>query len=277
MIGIFLVFISSFFRETSSSIGKFEVSEHKESIYTMGFLTLLWGALFFFIIAFFRGEFLFSLASLPTFIPRVILEIAQVHVAMLAITTADRSTFGFLRIWTIPLILAVDFLLGYEIGLNQIIGISIIVISFIFLFFNHGIRKKGAWLVMFTAINAVATISLFKYNITHFNSVEAEQGIIRLILIAYFLILAFFVAKENPLKFLKKPIFFIQSFSAGLGSVILSFAYLFAPASIIVTAKRSFSILWTIPSGKIYFHEKKLLIKIISFILIVIGLIFLAV
>lgn len=276
MFGIILTFISSVFREIGTSIGKSRVLAHTESIYTMGFLNLFWATLFFFVYAFFiHGAFLFSLASLPTFSIRVVLEILQAHFSMRAIVVADRSTFGFLRILTLPLLLAVDIFLGYTIGIYQILGISIIVVSLVVLFINHGIQTKGAGFVLFTAVNAVATISLFKYNITHFNSVEAESGIVTLILLGYFFIMAKYVAKEKPLHIMRQPIFFLQSFVMGLGSVFISFAYLFAPASVITTAKRSFTILTSIISGNIYFHEKKLIIKIISFVLIVAGILLL--
>src|SRR3989338_5661401 len=154
MIGFIFVLAATFWEEVGSSIGKFQVREKKESIYTFGFLSLLWGTLFLFGTAFVRHEFVFSLASLPTLGIRIILEVLQAHVSILAITRADRSTFGFLRILTIPLLLATDIILGYTIGTNEIIGISVIVVALIFLFINHGIKKEGAWLVIFTAINS---------------------------------------------------------------------------------------------------------------------------
>jgi len=276
MIGFIFVLAATFWEEVGSSIGKFQVREKKESIYTFGFLSLLWGTLFLFGIAFVRHDFVFSFASLPTLGVRIILEILQTHMSILAITRADRSTFGFLRILTIPLLLATDIILGYSVGTNEIVGISIIITALMFLFVNHGIKKEGAWLVVFTAINAVATISLFKYNITHFNSVEVEQIIIHLVLLIYFLGMALQVAKENPFRFLRKPIFFAQSAAAGVGSVFISFAYLFGSASVITTIKRAAAIFWAMLSGNRFFEEKGFLIKFISLILIAIGLVFLA-
>ena len=68
MFGIILAFLSSIFREVGTSIGKKKALQHKESIYTMGFLNLFWAVIFFFGYSFFiRGEFIFLLASLPTF------------------------------------------------------------------------------------------------------------------------------------------------------------------------------------------------------------------
>lgn len=275
MLGIILISISSLFNELATSLGKYEVRKREESIYTMGFLNLFWGTIILLIIAWARNNFIFSTASLPTFIIRAILEILQTHVAILAVIKADRSTFGFLRIITIPLLLTIDIFLGYNISVKQEIGITLMVISLIFIFINHGIKKNGAGLVLFTAINSALTISLFKYNISHFNSVEAEQSIMHLILMVYLFTMGLFVAKENSFKAIKKPLLFLQSSFMGLAGVTGSFAFSFAPTSIINTAERSLSILFAAISGNIYFHEKHFLIKIVSLTFIIAGLILL--
>lgn len=277
MFGIILTSFATFFDEIANVIGKKEVSLRKESIYTMSFLNMFWGALFFFVIALFiRKTFIFSLASLPTFGVRAFLEILQAHVSVLALTIADRSTFSFIRTATIPLLLATDIFLGYSITTGNSIGIIAIALGFLILFINHGVQKQGAGLSLFTAINAVATISLYKYDITHFNSVEAEQGLITLILMFYFFFMASFAAKENPFAFFKKQIFFGQSLSSGIAGIMMSFAYSFAPASIITAVSRSFEIFWAIISGKRYFHEKSTAIKLISMFFVAIGLFLLA-
>ena len=175
-------------------------------------------------------------------------------------------------IGTIPLLLIVDLILGYKIDVLSLIGILVISIGLIILLINHGFNKKGIWYVMFTTVNAVFTISIYKYCITHYNSVEAQQIIVSFFILIFLFIMSSWKSKENPIKFIFKKQFFIQSFSNGIGSVILSFSYLFAPASIITSAKRSSSILWSIVSGNHYFHEKHIIVKIIAFIFIVIGL-----
>jgi len=128
-----------------------------------------------------------------------------------------------------------------------------------------------------TAVLAVATLSLYKYDITHFNSVEAEQTIVTCVLMVYFFTLATRVAKENPFGFLRRPLFLLQSLSSGSASVASSFAYLFAPASIITTALRSFSVLFALISGKFYFHEKHMYLKAVIFLMVTAGLVLLSV
>lgn len=273
MIGVFMALIAGFFSEIGDSIGKRSVNDHKESIYTMGFLNMFWVVVILTSSAFLvTNSFIFSLASLPTFITKMVLEIFQVYMSLSAITIASRSTFGFLRIWTLPLLLVVDIMLGYSVSGWQVGGIFILVIAFILLFINHGIEKKGSGYVIFTAINAVATISLYKYNITHYNSVLAEQLSTCIILLVYSFVMAFFVAKENPFRFFKKPRFLIQSLSGGLASIISSFAYMFAPASVITAAGRSASVFWSVLSGNVYFKESRVVLKMSAVALIGVGI-----
>ncbi|MDP2593540.1 MAG: hypothetical protein Q8P52_02750 [bacterium] len=272
MIGIVLTAIGAFFQEAGSSIGKWEALHKKEGLFVMGFLNLFWGLVFFWFINIFAGGFIFSAASLPTLIPRIFLEIVQVHIGLLAMIKADRSAIGFITVGTIPLLLLADLSLGYRILPQGLVGISVVVLVLLFLFINRGIKGKGIGYVIFVTLNAVVTISLFKYNITHFNSVSAEQGIIYLFLVAYFAIGAFILSRVNPFKYLAKYPFSIQGLTSGLAGVFISFAFLFAPASVITTAKRAFTVLGTVISGKIYFKEKNFAIKLAAFLATAVGI-----
>src|SRR3989344_1176385 len=286
MFGILLTAGAALAEEISVSVGKWETARGKESVFSLGFLSYFWVTLFLLAFAFlipkdffapgFPSGFVFNMASLPTFLPRVGLEILQALAGAYALVIADRSTVGFLHIITIPLLLVVDVVLSYSVGMPQIAGMSLIIASLVLIFINHGIKRRGAWLVVFCAVNAVATISLFKYDITHFNSVEAEQGIVNLVLVIFFFVMALAKTNQNPLRMLAHPVFFIQSFLMGAGGSVMSFAYYFGTASVIASAKRALNILFAMFSGNIYFHEKKFWVKVVSFLLIVIGLVFLA-
>jgi drug/metabolite transporter (DMT)-like permease len=118
---------------------------------------------------------------------------------------------------------------------------------------------------------------LYKYDITHYNSVAAEQTIIYLASLAFFWLMAIIKDKENPFSFLKKRIFCFQSLINVIPGFLNSYAYVFAPASIILSAYRSSSVFWSVVSGRFYFHEKHFLIKIICLILLAGGIILLAV
>lgn len=265
------------FAELSNALGKKEIKQKKETVFSMGFLNTFFVVLTFLVIALILPEkFVFSSASLPTLIPRILLEITQMTFLMFAISKAPRSSFGFLRVLTIPLLLIADITLGYDISQMQLIAIGIIVTTLLFLFLNHGIKKKGSVFVLFTACNAVLTISLYKYNITYYNSVIAEQLIALSCVLLYFFISARLYTKENPLRLLKKRLFLFQSVSSGVAHILESFAYLFAPASVIIAAKRSSTIMWSIISGRVYFHEKHVLRKFLGFVVIAGALFLLA-
>lgn len=275
MFGIFLTAIGTFFEEIASSFGKWEILHKEENIYTFGFLNYFWVLIIFIIFAVIKNNFIFNFASIPIFGLLIILEMAQTYSTLHAIKEADRSTLGFLMIGTIPLLLVVDIILGYKINFFNILGISAIILGLIILLINHGINKKGIGYVIFSTINAVATISIYKYCITYYNSVVAQQIITCIFLLVFLFIMSVWKFKENPFTYLFKKKFLFQSISNGVGGVILSIAYVFAPASVITSGKRASSVLWAIISGNRYFHERHILIKIISFVFIIIGLTFL--
>ncbi len=275
MLGIILAVSGTFFDEAATSIGKKEVAQGRISIYTMGFLNNLLVILILTLVMILKRQFIFSLASLPTFCIRAVLEVILIQIALKAVCRSDRSTFGFIRVLTLPLLLIVDLTLGYKLSYAQIIGIILIMATLFFIFTSHGLKKQGSLYCLLTALLAVATISLYKYDISHYNSVEAEQTLIGLIIIIYLLGMAIFWAKEKPWRALARPILLTQSVSAGIGSVAVSYAYLFAPASIIIAVLRSSAVIWTVVSGKFYFKERKILVKIIYLVLLVVGIILL--
>lgn len=272
MIGILLIAIGQFFSEIGTSIGKYEAEKKKESIYAVGFLHSIWAGFLMFMLVLWKGEFVFSMASLPTFTLRAILEIILIFVGTEAVIRADRSTFSFLHTFTIPLLLVADVLFGYEITVEQIMGISLIAFAILLLFMNHGLGRDGKILSIMTAVIAVGTIALYKYNITHFNSVEAEQSLMYVIILLSLLVTARIKTGENLFGYLKHKVFFFQSLASGAGSIFMSFAYLFAPASIIITSKRALEIFAAMIFGRTFFHEKHLAVKIIALILSVSGI-----
>lgn len=278
MIGVLLAAIGTFFEEVSTSLGKWEIARKVESPFSFGFIQLFWGGVIFLGIALVRPEtFVFATASFPTFLLRVVLEVIQAHTTVVAIAVASRSTFGFVRVLTVPLLLGVDIALGLVPTPFQVAGIILTVVTLVILFRNHGIERVGARLTLFTAVNAVATLSLYQYNIRHFNSVVAEQLLMHIVLIAYFAIVAVISTHEHPFRLLARRATFAQSLAMGVGGLIESFAVVFAPISIVLAAKRSSSVLWSVVAGRLTFHEGRLALKAMAVVLLAIGLILLAV
>lgn len=273
MLGIVLVGISEVALQWSASIGKYEAQKKRESVYALGFLTwfwttvglLLWGTVG-------PGTFVFSLESLPTFTLRVVLELAMMYVTIRALIEADRSTFSFLRTLTLPLLLGVDLALGYVISFWQLVGIGVIIAGSVLLFSRKGLSRKGKIYSILSAVLAVGTLSLYKYNITHFNSLEAEQFFVHIIMLTVLVTAAYVRHRENLFLSLFKPVFLGQSLLAGFGGIAMSFAYLYAPASVITAAKRSFEILFSIVVGRAYFHEHHIAIKLVAALLVISGI-----
>jgi drug/metabolite transporter (DMT)-like permease len=272
MLGVILTFLSTGLTEFSDTVGKKEAQEKVISFATFGFLNLLLGTIILVAIGLWRDSFVFSTASLPTFLARFILEILLVHLTAVSIIKVDRSDFTFVKALTVPFLLVVDIALGYAISTTQIIGILIILFAIFLLLSKEHFHTKGLKYVLPSALIAVATISIFKYDISNFNSVEAEQVPVMLGQMIYLLVLALVVYKENPFKFLKKPIFIGQTTAAGLSSTLASYAYLFGPAAVITISLRAFSILFSLISGRVFFNEKHIAVKIISFGFIIVGL-----
>jgi hypothetical protein len=277
MFALIVVLLAAAFQEVGSSIGKSEAEKHRVGIWSLGFLNMLFGAIFMFVSGFFDADgFRFSLASLPTFAIRGALEILQSYSSTRALMEAERSTFGFLQVLTIPLLLAADMVIGYHVGPYQFAGISLIIFGFVVLFINHGIRKKGAGWALLSSANAATTISIYKYDITHFNSVAFEQTFYLLLLTGFFLIMARRAEKTNPLRLLKQTKYLIESLSMGVSLMLVSYGYSFEAASVVTTAKRAFTVLASIVSGNAIFKEKHLAVKLTAFVLTVGGLVMLA-
>lgn len=277
MFGVIIIFFSTLFDELSNSITKAKLNKKQISLYSIGVINGLAASLFFVMINIVKWEFNFSLASLPTLAVRACLETILAYITLKATDLTDRSTFGFIRVITIPLLLTVDFLLGYKISGWQLVGMGIVIISLLVIFFHQNIKKQGAGLSLLSAVLAVITITLYKYDITHYNSVAAEQTIAHLFFLVFFIGLAFLKAKENPFGFLKQKIYFFQTLINAVPAFLNSYAYTFAPASIILSAYRSSAVFWSVVSGKIYFKEEHLLIKAICLILLIGGIIMLAI
>ncbi|MEK9153892.1 MAG: hypothetical protein AAB798_00305 [Patescibacteria group bacterium] len=275
MLGILLAGISSAFDELADSIGKRKISDGRESYYTFGFLTQFVSALSITAIGFLFADLRFSLESLPTFIPRVLVSILMMQLAVIAMTKVDRGSFGFIRLATLPILLVTDILLGYSISSIQAFGIILIIIPIGILFYSDLSKMKGMLLALLVAVLAAISISLFKYDISHFNSVESEQAITSLFISLYFFLTATLIRGENPLAFLREKIYMVQTGSSGIAYIVNSFAYLYAPASVITTAFRGFSVLFSIIAGTFYFNERGFFLRGLLFVVILTGLLLL--
>jgi hypothetical protein len=275
MPGIFLIIIATLFEEVSTSSAKESITRHAESIASRAFLVGMWGFLFLGMSLLGGVEWKFNTASLPFFLSRVAVEIVLTNITIRAITIADRSTFGFFRTLTIPIILGIDVMLGTVLSISQIWGVLAIVGSLLILSYRHSLSSKGMGLALLSAIGSSITLSLYKFNITHFNSVPAEQMLSGMIILPYFLWHALAIDKENPFKLLRSKKILSESAASGVGGILASFAYLFAPASVIVAVQRSSAVCWSIVAGALHFHERHIVEKLSVVGLTILGIVLL--
>ncbi len=284
MFGIILASIATLIGEVGKTIGKNEVAKRRESILGMGFLNSLWGTFFFFSIAFLIpresafgslfDDFYFSTELIPVtlFVTRACLEIILINLVIRAASIATRSTFAFLRMLIIPLLLLVDIYLGYDISILEITGITVILTTTLILVSSNTLKRAGMWHIIGSSLIGVCTVSMYKYNITNYNSVVGEQLPMTFFLLSYLFIATYYTTKRNPLRHFKRPQVILQSFTIGIESVITSFAFSLAPSSIVMTARRTSSVLWSIMSGNLYFKEKKARAKLAGLSVLGFGL-----
>ncbi|MBI4835628.1 MAG: hypothetical protein HY817_00030 [Candidatus Abawacabacteria bacterium] len=276
MFGLLLTTVGTFFLEIGSSIGKYEVSHRREDIYTMAFLNHFGGFLLFILLVLWQGDFRFSIYSLPFWLLQMGSEALHIWLAGKATIKSDRSTWGFLRMGTVPILLICDALLGYDIQPLQYVGILFIIMTLFLLYKQHGFTRKGVGWVIAATINAALAITLYKHAITYYNSVAAHQLVSGIFVMAFVTWLCKHHRHHHPLRLYKEKLFVTQSLSFAFGGILDSFAYTLAPASIIVTGKRCASALFTILAGNFYFHEERLAVKLFAFVILCIGMVFLA-
>lgn len=277
---IFAILLSAtgnLFGEASLSISKKAVALKLESIYGMGFLNALWAGGMFLTLNIIRRGFDFSLATPWTFAANCVLQIFQAWLTVHAIAKAARSTYAFIRVGTIPMLLLIDIALGYSVSGYQILGMSFLCGTLLLLSMNHGLERRGIWYVVLGAINAAFATAIYKYNISHGNPVETEQFFYAISFIVFFYIMSRRLnPREHPFRLFKKPLLVLQSATMAVGSLIGSYAYPLATASIVMTADRSASVAWAVISGRVNFKEKHIAIKVAAVIGFIGGLILLS-
>ncbi len=274
MAAALLIIFATFTNEISSSLLRVVVRRREASMYVVGFVnTLMAVGLFFGALFFFPSEWRFSWSSLPTLIPLVLLTLIQAYVGLRAIIDASRSTYGFMRSMTIPLVLIIDLALGYALTAGQIFGILLIFVALFLMHLYHGLDRKGMGFVTISAVNAAITLSLYKYDITHFNSVTVEQLILNGAIGLFFFVRVWSFHKKGQLtNAFHHTRFSWQAGMHGLAAVATGFAYAFSSASLIVALERGLSVFWSVLFGKTYFHEQHFAVRLVGCSLIVSGL-----
>lgn len=271
---IILVFIGSVFGELSLSVGKFESNKKSEGIYSMAFLSGIGTFLVFFTLFLIKHNTLtFSPSSIPLILILVGFEFIQMMLTNTAVIRADRSIFSLVKSLTIPLLLIVDIFMGYSLSLTTIVGCAVLFMGIGIVFLHHTNKKQHLLYPILSAVNAVITISIYKYLITNYNSVITQQLIVLGCLLIFSIFGIVYKEKTTILKILRSKLRDSQIASSAFASVLFSFAYKFAPASLIIAVERSLMVLFSLISGRFEFREHVGKVRIFSAFMIIIGLI----
>lgn len=274
---LLLAFIARFFYEFSLSSGKKAFQKHRETVYSLGFITYT-STLIFFIVGVLLGtDFYFNPTSIRTLVPRIMLEIIIAHLSMKAVLKASRTTSAFLSNITIPLLLLSDFLLAYSISNIRLGGICLIILSILVLMKFDRKSHKGASLVLVVGVISAITTTLYKYDITHFNSVAAEQIISLSCVSLYFLYMVKIKTSFKHWRYALSSAGLVQSVSMGFSSLISSYAYSLAPASVVVSMLNGSTIIWGMIFGRTYFHEHGMKVKLFAACFVICGLLLLTI
>lgn len=271
-----MVFFAQMFGEFSTSASKHAFKERLFSYTVYGFLSHVVAVLFFLAMIFVTNvDFVYNTKALPLFLLRLIAEIIQCEIVYRAFVKADRTTFGFARILTIPLLLVVDMILGYSISNGQLFGIGIIAASLLAYFGVEHLKAKGSHLAIFSAILSVVTISIYKFDVSNYNTPAVVQLLSSSALAIIYGIRALLSKKDRALlsRLKQHPMLGFVFASEAISSTILSYAYTLAPASLILSLSRASAVVWSLLSGVFYFHEKKVLKKVFFCAVLAVGLI----
>lgn len=255
--GLLLIGAAGLFDEIANAIGKEQALHKKETLFTIGLIKTFWAVVILLVpVLLGISQFQFSFASLPTFLPRLILELILSYIAIKALVRADRSTATIFSVLTVPFLLIIDIYLGYVTSPVTAFLIALSVVGVLtFSLRDRNISKHGIGFVLIASMLAVATTQLYKYNIENFNSVAAEQSITISVMALFYLVMA--LKKERHIaKVLWRKRVILQSISSGITVGLFSYAIYYLPPSIMIAAKRVIRMLWALVSGKFYFKEE---------------------
>jgi len=274
---VILASVSSYIEQLGSAVSKdvMDARDLNVDVWSSAMLSLLFGSLFVF--AGLLVNFGLSGVSLDpgyiwTFFPRIALEMLQLYVTYTALKIADLSTFGFIRIITIVLVVALEFVfMGVLLRPLQYLGI-IIVMASIFAIFRSGKSNSAGWkFALMSAVNGALLITLTRFQFNHINPF-LNESIVRVVCLIILLVIVLFTGKAR--KTLPKKILWLVPFRS-LAGLLNLLALNFGNASIYATVERGGSVVSAVLVGHNYFKEKSFREKLVISLVIFSGIVLL--
>jgi hypothetical protein len=203
-----------------------------------------------------------TLTSFLLFIFQVLAGVFFQEFTNKAIHHADRSTFSVMSTMSIPLLLISDIVLGYEVSRWQIIGVVVLVLTLGITIFRGDFSLKGIKYIVISNLISMGTIIAFKYSTTHYTSTEMMNLLNSGFMTFLFSIIVSRTKGWKGIKECLKPKYIGFASLYGIGGVLCAAAYKYMIASMVITLKRFFAMMFGVITGKLYFHEDHILRKL---------------
>jgi hypothetical protein len=259
-----LVFIGHFFEELSATASKHAFSVRIFSYTLYGFLSHVLSAFFFGTYVWVNGNtFHYNLDALPLFAIRLVTEIIQCEIIYRALVQSERTTFGFARVLTIPILLLFDLAMGYTLSAPQMLGIAGISLASLAYFGIDHKKGDGVHLAVISALLSAVNIAVYKYDITHYNQAMVVQFYMATSVAFFYAIRVAFSVYDRALlvKLREHPLLGLTLLGQSAATLLISLAYTMAPASLILAISRASAVVWSLISGVFLFHEHKVIRK----------------
>jgi uncharacterized membrane protein len=269
--------ISSFIDQLGSAVSKdvMDPAAANLDVWTSALLSLLFGSLIIFMVFLFKvglGGVILDTGYIWTFIPRVALEILQLYVTYTALKISDLSTFGFIRVISIIVVVISELVfMGVLLKPGQYLGIFIVLLS-ILAIFRSGKSKTDGWKYsLASAVNGALLLTFTRFQFNHINP-YLNESIVRAFCIV--IVLGIILISGKGLAVLPKKILWLAPFRSLTGLLNL-LALNFGSASIYSTSERGGSVVSAVLVGHSYFKEKSFGEKLLISLSICFGIILL--
>ena len=263
MINIFIIsLVWTFLSESSTS--KLKQVWENLTFYQKWFILNIIKIIFLILVllSIWKWEFDFNVISITLLILYSLLWILFTYFAINAINKADRSTNSLFSVIILPILLFWDIMIWYDINMYHIIWVIFIVSVLILSSYKWSISTKWLSYVIWAQIVASMWITIYKFMITNYSSVEAISIIDSFLMLSIFFFIIIYNIWFNWVKDCLKINSLKIWFLSAIWQTLWLFAYLFWPASIVTAIKRMLQMFWWVMFWHFVFKEENFWKKI---------------
>ena len=270
---LILSLLSTFFEEKSYS--KMKQIWDSLTYYQKWFILSLMIVILLLLIVFTVWKWNFDITLISIILTIIYLSTSLLYYYFLtnAINKSDRSTMSLLSVLIIPMLLITDILLWYNVNMYHIIGVIFMLIIIIYSSWNGSINTKWIFWIIWLQLILTIWVTIYKYMITYYSSVEAISIIDAFITMVFFLWVIVIKLWFNWVKQCFEYNNIKIWINSSIWEIIALFSYLFWPASIVTAIRQIFRMFWWIVFGKYLFNEENFWKKIWNLAVLSIGVV----